>query len=249
MDPSRPDRVLKEWDEVADGARRPAAPPTRVGVHGRSSATNLGGALVLVAAVVIAVAWLGRPSGNGGIGAVGSTAPSVAPTPTATASPSPSGAPTPTVTTIPTPTVIPKASATPAPSACDPAKLAARITRGKAPPEVVSANTELTNISSETCTIRALDRPQFVDGKGSVLIDGQTPSSKAVVILAQGDVVTTAVKVSNYCGPNPAPPVSVAFVQSGGGRFVATPVSSSDAVPPCNGAGQPALIDMHPWAR
>jgi len=95
-----------------------------------------------------------------------------------------------------------------------------------------------------------MDKPQFVDGKGSVLIDGQTPSSTAVLTLAPGDVVTTAVQVSNYCGPNPAPPVSVAFVQNGGGRFVATPVSPTDTtVPPCNGAGQPAVIDMHPWAH
>ena len=75
MDPKRPDRILQEWNEVADGARRPAAPPTRIGVRGGASGTNLAGALVLVAAVVIAVAWLGRPGGNGGIGAIGSTVP------------------------------------------------------------------------------------------------------------------------------------------------------------------------------
>jgi hypothetical protein len=111
------------------------------------------------------------------------------------------------------------------------------------------AHVELTNANPGTCTIRAMDKPQYIDGKGTVLIDGKTPSSTAEVILAPGDVVSTDVQVSNYCGPNPAPPVSVAFVQSGGGRFVATPISSADAVPPCNGAGQPALLDMHPWAH
>jgi hypothetical protein len=250
MDPSRPDRILQEWNEVADGARRPAAPPTRVGVRGGASGTNLAGALVLVAAVVIAVAWLGRPGGNGGIGAVGSTAPTALTTPAATASPSPTAAPTPTATAAPTPTATPKPTATPAPSACDPAKLAARITLWEGAAGSRIAHVELTNAGSQTCTIRALDKPQLVDGKGSVLIDGQTPSSTAVVTVAPGDVVTTLVQDNNYCGPNPAPPVSVAFVQSGGGRFVATPVSPTDTtVPPCNGAGQPASIDMHPWAH
>jgi hypothetical protein len=250
MDPSRPDRILQEWNEVADGARRPAAPPIRVGVRGGASGTNLAGALVLVAAVVIAVAWLGRPGSNGGIGAIGSTAPTAPATALATASPSPSPTPTPTATAAPTPTATPKPTAPPAPSACDPAKLAARITLWEGAAGSRIAHVELTNAGSQTCTIRAMDKPQLVDGKGSVLIDGQTPSSTAVVTLAPGDVVTTLVEDSNYCGPNPAPPVSVAFVQSGGGRFVATAVSPTDTtVPPCNGPGQPASIAMHPWAH
>jgi hypothetical protein len=250
MDPKRPDRILQEWNEVADGARRPAAPPTRVGVRGGGSGTNLAGALVLVAAVVIAVAWLGRPGGNGGVGSVETAAPTAAVTPAATASPSPSPSPTPTATAVPNPTATSKPTATPAPSACDPAKLAARITSWEGAAGSRFANVELTNAGPQTCTIRALDKPQYVDGKGSVLIDGPTPSGAAVLTLAPGDVVKTAVQVSNYCGPNPAPPVSVAFVQSGGGRFVATPVSSTDTtVPPCNGPGQPAVVDMHPWAH
>jgi hypothetical protein len=177
-------------------------------------------------------------------------APSAPATAVATASPSPSAAPTATATADPAPTVIPKPTATPAPSACDPAKLAARITRWEGAAGSRIATLELTNASSQTCTIRAMDKPQLVDGKGSVLIDGQTPSETAVVTLAPGDVVTTLVEDSNYCGPDPVPPVSVAFVQSGGGRFVATPVSPTDTtVPPCNGAGQPAVIDMHAWAH
>jgi len=43
MDPSRPDRILHEWDEVAAGARRPATPPKRVGVRSLTSGTSLAG--------------------------------------------------------------------------------------------------------------------------------------------------------------------------------------------------------------
>ena len=47
------------------------------------------------------------------------------------------------------------------------------------------------------------------------------------------------------------PPVSVAFVLTGGGRIVATPFSPTDAtLPPCNGApGSAGDIEMQPWAR
>ncbi len=176
-------------------------------------------------------------------------APTAAPTPVATASPSPLAAPTSTETAAPTPTATQKPTATPAPSACDPAKLAARITLWEGAAGSRIAHVELTNASSQTCTIRAMDKPQLVDGKGSVLINGQTPSSTAVVTVAPGGVLKTLVRDSNYCGPNPTPPVSVAFVQSGDGRIVATPFSPTDAtVPPCNGAGSGASIDMHPWA-
>ena len=89
-----------------------------------------------------------------------------------------------------------------------------------------------------------MDKPQLVDGTGSVLIDGSTPTGKTRITVAPGDVVKTLVDASNYCGPAPAPPVSVAFVLSGGGRIVATPFSATDAtIPPCNGAGSPASIE------
>ena len=95
-----------------------------------------------------------------------------------------------------------------------------------------------------------MDKPQLVDGHGSVLIDGVAPGSSSSLTVAPGDVLKTLVQDANYCGPDPAAPVSVAFVQASGGRFVATPLSPTDAtVPPCNGPGSPADIEMQPWAR
>lgn len=252
MDPSRPDRILQEWNEVADGVRRPATPPRRVGVRGVASGPSLVGAGVLLAAVLIAVVWLGRPGSDGGIGAITSPLPTATETPIATpsASPSPSPTPAPTATAIPTPTPTVAPTVAPTPGPCDPSKLAARITLWEGAAGSRIAHVELTNAGTQTCTIRAMDKPQLVDGKGSVLIDGSTPTSKALLTVAPGDVLKTLVSDSNYCGPNPMPPVSVAFVQSGGGRIVATPFSPTDAtVPPCNGPGSGAAIDMHPWAH
>ena len=108
----------------------------------------------------------------------------------------------------------------------------------------------MTNAGAAKCKVATLDKPQLVDGHGSVLIDGVAPGSSSSLTLAPGDVVKTLVQDANYCGPDPAAPVSVAFVINGGGRFVATPLSPTDAtVPPCNGPGSPADIEMQPWAR
>ena len=250
MDPSRPDRILHEWDEVADGARRPATPPRRAGVRGVASGPSIAGAGVLLAAVLIAVVWLGRPGSNGGIGAINSPLPSATETPIATVPPSPSPTVTPTATATPTPTPTVAPTVAPTPGPCGPSKLAARITLWEGAAGSRIAHVELTNAGTATCTLHAMDKPQLVDGKGSVLIDGSTPTSKALITVAPGDVLNTLVEDSNYCGPNPMPPVSVAFVQSGGGRIMATPFSPTDAtVPPCNGPGSGASIDMHPWAH
>ena len=73
MDPSRPDRILEEWNAVADGARQPSTPPRRVAVRAGSAGLSLAGA-GLVAVVLLATAvWLGRP-GSTGPGAVLPTA-------------------------------------------------------------------------------------------------------------------------------------------------------------------------------
>jgi len=108
----------------------------------------------------------------------------------------------------------------------------------------------LTNTGAGTCTVRALEQPQLLDGTGSVLVEGVAPKSTTLVTIAPAGVVRTLVSDTNYCGPAPVPPVTVAFVLTGGSRIVATPFTPTDAtVPPCNGAGSPASISMHPWAK
>jgi hypothetical protein len=112
------------------------------------------------------------------------------------------------------------------------------------------AHVELTNTGSSPCGVRAMARPQLVDGHGSVLIDGSNPPASGLIKVAPRGVLKTLVQDGNYCGPAPQPPVSVAFVLKDGGRIVADPLSPTDAtLPPCNGASQPADIEMQPWAR
>src|SRR4029079_12338037 len=121
MDPSRPDRILEDWAEVAQAVRRPAIHPKRVGVR-VAPGTSIAGAGVLLAAVLLVAVWVGRPGSNGGIGAVAS--PAATDTPTATATQTP--APTPTPFPTPTSTASPTLSQGPRP--CAATNLAARIT-------------------------------------------------------------------------------------------------------------------------
>ena len=251
MDPSRSDRILKDWDAVASQARRPVGPPRAVVVQSGLSGTSLAGALVLVAALLFAVVWFGRPVSNdstGGIPVPPSATPAVTPPPSdvPTAQPSPSPSPSPT----PSPTPTPEPSATPRVTWCAPADLAARITMWEGAAGSRIAHVELTNTGSQDCTLRTMMRPQLVDGRGSVLIDGAEPRTSAEKAFAPGAVVTTLVQASNYCGPDPVAPVSIAFVVPEG-RIVATPVSPTDlTLPPCNGApDSPGSIEMHPWAK
>jgi hypothetical protein len=259
MDPSHPDKILEEWESVANQARRPSAPPRGVTVRGGGSGGTLAGAGLLIAAVLIAAVWLGR-QGPGPSGVVGGSPsvvvdPSVTPASTPVATPAAAPVSTPSVApAIPaTQTPPPKPAPTPtATLACEPAHLAARITMWEGAAGSRIADVELTNAGSARCTVRAMDKPQLVDGNGSVLINGTNPPASALLTVAPGGVLTTQVGASNYCGPTPVAPVSVAFVLSGGSRVEATPVSPTDVngVPPCNGSpGSAGTITMHPWAR
>ena len=99
-----------------------------------------------------------------------------------------------------------------------------------------------------TCAIPSTTNVQLIDGAGNVLIDAN--ESEVPVLDAVLGQLTTMVRTSNYCGSDPVAPVTIAFVSDSGGRVVATPLSPIDAtVPPCNGPGQPATIEMQSWTR
>jgi hypothetical protein len=188
-----------------------------------------------------------RPT-PGGIGDPAS--PSPAPVASATPGASPASPPSPTATPVPTPAPTPKPTAAHTTGPCDPAHLAARITLWEGAAGHRIAHVELTNVSSSACTVRTMAKPQLVDGRGSVLIDGTAPGASKSLTVAPGGILKTLVQDGNYCGPAPVAPVSVAFVVSGGGRILATPLSPTDAtVPPCLGpAGSKGTIEMQPWA-
>jgi hypothetical protein len=152
-----------------------------------------------------------------------------------------------TPTPSPITTVLPTAGG---PAACLPANLAARILSWDGAAGSRTASVVLKNTGPEACVTDAVDRPQLVGGDGTVLIDGAAAAAPATITLAPGQTVTTLVQDGNYCNDIPTAPITVAFVLSNGGRVVATPLTSTDTsgLPPCNGAGSAATIEMHPWA-
>jgi hypothetical protein len=198
-------------------------------------------ALALAAAALVFLVL--RPTG-GDVGSSGSPSPAAVAVASASASPSPSPTASPTATATPQPTAVP----TPGP--CDPANLGAKVVDWTGAAGSRGADVTLTNKGSSPCVVRSLARPQLVDGRGTILIDGAAPGASSALTMAPGGTLKTLVVASNYCGAAPKAPVTVAFVLTGGGRVVASPVSATDmmGVPPCNGAGAPASITMHPWA-
>ena len=224
MEPTRVNRLLEEWSAVANEARRPAASPRGIDVRSGLPSATLAGASLVALALVLAGVLLSRPDPNnvGGVTPPPSLNPTSAPTPTAA------------------PTI----------GLCGPENVSAQITMWEGAAGHRIADVEVTNAGTEACTLPAVAKPQLLDANGEVLIEGSSPTSSLMIELAPGAVLRTLVQAGNYCGPDPAPPVSVAFVLSDGGSIVADPVSPTDVtVPPCLGpAGSAGTIEMQPWA-
>jgi len=250
MKPSRVTRILEEWSEVSSRARRPEAAPRPAVVRNSFPVATLAGAIVIVLAFVVGGVWLGRQAPNGVVGSspsVAGSGPSAAassesavgtsPSAVATATKSPPAA---TARPTPQPTIGP----------CSPNQLSARITLWEGAAGSRIAHVELQNVGAHPCIVEAMDRPQLVDGHGSVLIDGPPAGPSASLTVAPGGVLQALVEDSNYCGPTPAAPVTIRFVLRDGQRFTAAPLSPSDAtVPPCLGSGSPSAISMRPWSK
>jgi hypothetical protein len=114
------------------------------------------------------------------------------------------------------------------------------------------ATVELRNLVGHPCTMWRLAQP-ILTAMGTPLIVGEpTSAASGTIEIGASDVLTTDVRVSNYCGPAPDAdhlPVTVQLIQVNQGVYTATPLkgSGADGVPPCNGPGQPASIEMQPW--
>ena len=151
---------------------------------------------------------------------------------------------------VPAPTA---PTATPAPMAmraCTPNDVDAVITAWDGAAGSRIATVELHQIGATPCAVDPLPQPWLADGGGTPLLTGKAGTGTPITF-APGEVLHTLVQVGNYCGPEPAAPVTVAFTQ-GDATFVATALSRTDlsGVPPCNGeAGPTNDIAMHPWAR
>jgi hypothetical protein len=257
------DRILDEFKAVTANAPRPRVAPRRSPLRSAGSSLGLAGAGLLAAALVLAVAWMGRTSttGVGGDGSPSpsevavapSVSPSDAPSPSVEPSVSPSPSPTPSPTETPAPTPTPTPTKTPVPpiALCDPANLHARIVSWEGAAGSRIATVTVKNNGSTACAMPTTARPELVDGDGAILAKGDAGSiTSTTTTFEPGSTLQTLVEVSNVCAQSPKAPITVWFELEADRTLKAAPRSASDAtVPPCNGPGMPAAIQMHPWSR
>jgi Protein of unknown function (DUF4232) len=195
----------------------------------------------------IAAAGLLAAATIGGISlSAGGKGPSV---PVAVATLSPTSAPTtaPTAAATPVPTPVPTVRPI---QACGPGDLSLRVVSWNGAAGQRVATLKLTNTSSLACTFPTVTRPELLDGTGVVLLEGAKPGAAKQLALSPGASLSSMAEDSNYCGPTPVAPVTVAVVLGNAERVVGTPVSPTDTsgVPPCNGPGNPGYIQMQAWA-
>jgi hypothetical protein len=246
MDRNRSNRILEEWDAVANAAGRPLAAPRPRGL-GPGPVAGLAGAALAAVAIVVGLSWLGGRIAGPGVG----NEPSGSPAPVAIVSPSavtPPPLPSPSAST--TPSKAPSPSPTPAGTLapCQPAELEARITSWEGAAGNRIAEVTLRNRGSQVCILAALGRPSLVDGGGTVLARGEPPNGTDTRKFEPGVTWKTLVNVSNVCVEPVKAPVTLTFDLAPGGHVVAAPLKPDDVtVPPCNGPGQPASIEMHAW--
>jgi uncharacterized protein DUF4232 len=230
------DRILHEWSAVARSATPPGPPIRAAGPRAVGAGISLVGVSLLAIGLVVALAWLG---GRDSRPTVGDTTP---PTPTpAVPSPAASESQAPAATAEPTP-------ATPEPTLGPCQRLETPLTWEGAAGQRIATIT-LTNRFGGTCVIDGLTQVEYADGT-KALIAGPVPAGADHVTIGPHSSVTTMVEVGNYCGPAPTDVNIVLRRSEQSFVIIGSPASQADmAVPPCNGPGQPATIQMQPWSR
>lgn len=234
----------------------PTTPQRRAAWRGPRRSPTMFGTLRTFAAAAIAVvlgaavlAFLVLRPAPGGVADRPSQPPSATASSSASAaaSASASSSPVATASASPSPTVSPS----PVIVGCAAADLRARIVSWEGAAGHRIANVTLTNASASDCIVATMARPQLIDGRGTVLIDGVAPTGSATLTIVPGAILKTQVQDGNYCGSAPVAPVRIRFIEAGGSRYDAAPPSPNDVtVPPClSTPGSAGDIQMKPWGR
>jgi hypothetical protein len=115
---------------------------------------------------------------------------------------------------------------------------------------------DLKNVSVDTCTLEGMPTLTLLDGSGAtidsdvtydevdptwVVNDTPRPDGWPVVTLAGGEHAAVRFSWSNWCGD---PAVSWRLALPDGGQMEVPP--GPEAIPPCNGPGQPSVIEIGP---
>jgi len=251
MEPNRKtDRILGEWHAVSASARPPVKAPRSRGPNSVWSALGLAGAGLLAAGLVVAVAAFGgRPSSGVGGPGPSATASEVAVAPSESPSAAPSQSPV-AATSSPSakPTHTPRPTTMPT-RACGASDLSAKIVTWEGAAGSRIATVDMTVTGASPCVLASPTPVRLVDGTNQVLAGPGAPASSSSITVQPAEKLSTLVQVSNVCVASPTAPVTLEF-QIGTDWLRAKPVSPTDnTVPPCNGPGQPAEIQMQAWTK
>jgi hypothetical protein len=238
------DQALAPFDAVAIAHAAAVEHPRRRFGRLFGASTAVGRLGWIAAAGLLAAATIGYSLSAGGklpAGpvAVATASPTAGPTDVPTLAPTAAASPAPTPVSTPLPTPI---------RACTPADLRGQVVSWQGAAGQRVASLILTNIDAGPCTFPTITKPQLVDGNFTVLIDGTKAGTAKTLTLQPGKSLTSMAQTGNYCGPSPVQFVTVAIVWESGRKMLA-PVSDTDmtGLPPCNGAGSPAYIEMQAW--
>jgi hypothetical protein len=145
--------------------------------------------------------------------------------------------------------VVPTSIPTDATRLCESTELRLRVASWEPANASRVATVEMENVGGVACLVDNLPEPWLVQSPQlPMLIGNDLPGS--LIRIGPGDVLTTSVRVRNYCGADPKPPVTIAF-RRGTDVLVATALTTTDVsgVPPCGGYAQsPNDISMSPWS-
>jgi hypothetical protein len=230
MNRDRIERALREPGPRERGYSPEALPATAADLRARvprrrgllMSAGGLGGLAAAVAAgavvAVVLTRGLGPGPGNTGTGS------NPTPTPTLAATPAPTASPVPV-------------------AACHAGDFA-----WSSDPWGGAAGSRGTTILARgvtglqgPCVIRGQATLTLRDANGALLLTAHAGATN--VSVKAGDLFEMGVSWSNWCGNDPAQPISLTLVLPGDSLPVPlVPASGSIQVPPCNGPGQPPSL-------
>ena len=97
------------------------------------------------------------------------------------------------------------------------------------------------------CRLPARPVVALADPTGKDLVHSALPVTGDGPVLASGASRTFSFRVSNWCDATARLPLQAVALVADGAVEIGGLVMTADLLPPCNGPGQPALVETDDW--
>lgn len=161
----------------------------------------------------------------------------------------PSAGATPTASVLPSPTALAATgSAQPEERPCEGADLRASGGPWGGAAGSRGADVVVANEGTSPCRLSAGPMVALVDTTGRVLLASRPGRTGVGPVIRPGDRAGFSVVFSNWCDETASLPLAFRLdLASGSLEIGGLPLASTDALPPCNGPGQPASLSTTDW--